>query len=250
VIIKPLLLGTFTPYSIILSVCTALGLFLSWLLAGKDRERFLDSGIILALVILIGSRLSFVIRNFSYYLDNPVEIPQFWLGGLTWPGAVLGAAVGIILVHLIWKEPLGELIDNYLAFFGLLAMGIWLAGWGTQAGYGPPTESWFGIPVKDFFGIMTRRWPLPILGAAISAGLVAGVIFFPLKRTRNPGYRGMLGIAGLVLINGIISFFRVDPAPSLWGIRVESWISVVLFAAALGYLRLIRPKEADETADS
>lgn len=249
-IIKPLLLGTFTPYSIILSTCAALGLFLSWLLAGRDRERFVDSGIILALVILIGSRLSFVIRDLSYFRENPIEIPQFWLGGLTWPGAVLGAAVGITLVHLIWKEPLGELIDNYQAFFGLLAVGIWLAGWGTQNGYGPPAESWIAMPVKDFFGMVTKRWPLSLLGAVISAGWVAGVIFFPLKRNRNPGFRGMLGAAGLILINGVISFFRVDPAPSLWGIRAESWISIVLLAATLGYLRLIRPKDEDETADS
>jgi prolipoprotein diacylglyceryltransferase len=250
VIIKPVLLGTLTPYSILISACAALGLFLSWLLAGRDRERFIDSGIILALVILIGSRLSFVVRDFSYFRENPSEIPQFWLGGLTWPGAVLGAAFGVTLVHLIWKEPWGELIDSYLAFFGLLAVGIWLAGWGSQVGYGPPTESWFGIPVKDFFGVVKERWPLPILGAVISAGWTAVVIFFPLKRNRNPGFRGMLGITGLILINGIVSFFRVDPAPYLWGIRVESWISILLLAAGLGYLQLIRSKDMNEVSDS
>jgi prolipoprotein diacylglyceryltransferase len=210
----------------------------------------MDSGIILALFMLIGSRLSFVLRDLSYFRDQPVEIPQFWLGGLTWPGAVFGAVLGIILVHLIWKEPLGELIDSYLAFFGTLAVGIWLTGWGIQAGYGPPTESWFGIQVKDFFGLVSQRWPLPILGAVISAGWTAGMIFYPLKRNRNPGFRGMLGAAGLILINGVISFFRVDPAPSLLSIRIESWISIILFAATLGYLYLIRPKDVDETSTS
>jgi prolipoprotein diacylglyceryltransferase len=240
------LLGTFTLYAIILSACAALGLFLSWLLEGKEREHHIDGGLILALTILIGSRLSFAVRNFQYFQDHPLEIPQFWLGGLSWPGAILGAAAGILLVHWIWKEPLGELIDSYLAFYGLLAVGLWLAGWGSQSGYGPTTEAWFGIPVKDIFDLVKRRWPLPILGAALSACWTAGVIFFPLKRRRNPGFRGMLGITGLIVCNGIGSFFRVDPAPSLWGYRQESWISVLLFAGTLVYLYLIRLKEENE----
>lgn len=248
-IIKPLLLGTFTPYAILLSACAALGLTLSWLLVGKDREGFIDGGIILTLAILIGSRLSFVAKNFSYFQDYPLELPQFWLGGLSWPGGLLGAVVGMVLVHLIWKEPWGELIDGYLAFFGLLAVGIWLAGWGVQAGYGPVTESWFGVPVKDFFGLVKLRWPLPILGAVLSAGWTAGAIFYPLKRGVNPGFRGLLGATGLIAINGILSFFRVDPAPSLWGLRYESWISLLLLAAALIYFYLTKQKDKNEQVD-
>ncbi|HDD55679.1 MAG TPA: hypothetical protein ENG59_05515 [Chloroflexi bacterium] len=248
-IIQPLLLGTFTPYAIILSACAALGLLLSWLLEGKKYQGHIDGGVVLALIILIGSRLSFVVQNLPYFQEHPSEIPQFWLGGLSWPGAVLGATVGILLVHLVWKEPLGELIDSYLAFYGVLAVGIWLAGWGSQSAYGPTTESWFGIPVKDIFGLVKQRWPLPILGAVLSAGWTAGVIFFPLKRHRNPGFRGMLGTAGLIGFNAIGSFFRVDPAPSLWGYRQESWISVLLFAGTLGYFFLIRPKEENEPLD-
>ena len=248
-IIKPLLLGTFTSYAIILSACAALGLILSWLLAGKDREGFIDSGMILAFSILIGSRLSFVVRNLSYFREIPLEIPQFWLGGLSWPGGLLGAVLGISLIHLIWKEPWGELIDSYLAFYGLLAVGIWLAGWGTQSGYGPITESWFGIPVKDFFGLIKPRWPLPILGAVLSAGWTAGVIFYPLKRGVNPGFRGLLGTVGLILINGTISFFRVDPVPSLWGLRYESWISIVLVVLALAYFYLTMRKDKNEQVE-
>jgi prolipoprotein diacylglyceryltransferase len=247
VIIQPLVLGTFTPYAIILSASAALGIYLSWLVAGRDREGHLDGGIILAVLILIGSRLSYVVRNFSYFQENPLDIPQFWLGGLSWPGALLGAAAGITLVHFIWKEPLGELVDSYLAFYGLLAVGIWLASWGSRSGYGPATESWFGIPVKDIFGMVKQRWPLPILGAGCSAGWTAAVIFFPLKRQLKPGFRGILGITGLILFNGIASFFRVDPAPALWGLRLESWISIFLFIAALVYFYWIRPKDKDES---
>lgn len=245
-IIQPLVLGTFTPYAIILSACGALGIYLSWLLAGRDREGHLDGGILLVLLVLVGSRLSFVIRNLPYFLDNPLEIPQFWLGGLSWPGAILGAAVGLVLVHLIWKEPLGELIDSYLALYGTLAVGIWLLSWGSSTGYGPLTESWFGITVRDIFGMEKKRWPLPLIGAILSAGWTAGVIFIPLKRQLKAGFRGLLGISGLILLNGVISFLRVDPAPNLWGLRVESWISILFFALCLAYFYWSRPKDATD----
>jgi prolipoprotein diacylglyceryltransferase len=250
VIIKPLLLGTFTPYAIILSTSAALGIIVSWLLAGKDRDHLVDGGILLSGLILIGSRLSFVVRNYSYFRENLIEIPQFWLGGLSWLGGALGAAAGIFLIHLIWKEPLGELIDSYLAFLGMITVGTWLAGWGSQAGYGPINESWFGIQVKDIFGLVERRWPLPIVGGVISALWTAGVIFFPFKRGLKPGFRGMAGISGLILINGISSFFRVDPAPLLWGIRYESWISILFIGGTLVYFYLIKRKEKDEKTDS
>jgi hypothetical protein len=125
-----------------------------------------------------------------------------------------------------------------------------VAGWGSQAGYGPITESWFGIQVVDIFGQVERRWPLPIIGGAISAVWTAGVIFFPFRRGVLPGFRGMVGVSGLILINGIISFFRVDPAPILGGVRHESWISMGLMTILLAYFYLGRPKQINESTNT
>ncbi len=231
VITQPLVLGTFTLYAILISGCAGLGLYLSHLLSKQDLPFLIDGGIGLVLVSLLGSRLSFALFNFAYYKDHLLEVPQFWLGGLSWPGAFLGAVLSILLIHWIWKEPPGVLADSYLPLLGTLAVGIWLAGWGTGIGYGPATQAWFGVPVKDVFGETVRRWPFPILGALSSAGWVGGAILFPLKRQSPPGTRGLLGLAGLLAINALISFFRVDPAPRTLGLRWESWISLALLAA-------------------
>ena len=147
----------------------------------------------------------------------------------------MGGGIALLGIHLIWKEPLGELADSYLPLLGTVAVAIWITGWGAGVGYGPRTNAWFGIPVRDIFGITENRWPLPILGAALSAGWIAGLILLPLKKWNvKPGWRATLGIAGIVLMNGIISLFRVDPAPLLWGIRGEAWFSLALLVSFVG----------------
>jgi prolipoprotein diacylglyceryltransferase len=245
VITQPLALGIFTPYAIILSICAALGLLLSKLLNGKDLPHLLDGGLGLVFLSLVGARLSFVLTNLAYYKEHLLEIPQLWLGGLSWPGAILGAVLSVFLIHWIWKEPPGELADSYLPLLGIVTLGVWLVSWGAGISYGPSTNAWFGIPVRDIFGMTEKHWPLPILGGFLSGAWVAGVIFFPLKRQRLAGTRAILGLAGVIAINGLLSFFRVDPAPALLGLRLETWICLLLLTAAGAAYYLLTRQEAD-----
>ena len=164
-------------------------------------------------------------------------MPQIWLGGLSWPGALMGAGIALLAIHLIWKEPLAELADSYLPLVGTVAVAIWMNGWGAGVGYGPRTNGWFGIPVRDLFGVIDNRWPLPILGAVLSAGWITGLVLLPLKQWNvKPGWKAVLGITGIVVINGVISLFRVDPAPLLWGIRGEAWFSIALLVCIAGII--------------
>lgn len=244
-------LGTFTLYGILLSCCAALGLFLSDLLDNSDLPHLIDGGLVMVAVSLLGSRLSYMLVNFSYYQTHWLEIPQIWLGGLSWPGALLGAALSIFLIHWIWKQPAGELADSFLPLLGVLVVGIWLTGWGAGIGYGPRTDAWFGIPAANLLGSIERRWPLPVFGAILSGAWTAIVILFPLKRQRSPGTRGLLGVFGLLVVNAVISFFRVDPVPRLLGLRMESWISILaLIAAGIGLYFLTKNWAHYEPSDS
>lgn len=229
-ITQPLFLGLVSLYSILLTSSAVIGLGISAWMIGERKEFYLDAGIGLLFVTLLGARLGYVIRNLAYFTNYAPQIPQIWLGGISWPGALIGAGAAIVGIHKIWKEPLGELVDSYLPLLGIVTFAIWLTGWGAGIGYGPITDAWFGIPVQDIFGITENRWPLPILGAALSGGWIAGLVLIPLNRWRpKPGCRGILGITGIVLINGVVSLFRVDPAPILWGLRWETWFSLLVF---------------------
>ena len=249
-ITQPLFLGTFSLYAIILSGIAALGLFLSWWLAEDKRVFILDAGLGIIFGSLLGARTGFVLRNLAHFLDHPGRMPQFWLGGLTWPGALIGAGLTFVGIHLIWKEPLGELADQYLPLMGVTAVGAWLLSWGTGIGYGPEVEAWYGIMVQDLYGYSLIRWPLPILAALLSGGWIAGVILFPIKRQRDPGFRALVGMAGIIAINGVISFFKVDPAPVLWGLRWESWFSLIVLIIIVIYFLITRNDESNEGSNS
>jgi prolipoprotein diacylglyceryltransferase len=241
-ITQPLLGGFLTPYSMIFSLCAAGGLVLSIWLSKEDKFLLLDAGLGALILSLIGARTGFVLRNLSYFRINPVEIPQLWLGGLSWPGALIGFALALVSIHLIWKEPLGEMADSFLPLLGLMVLAAWLMGWGSGVGYGFETSAWYGIPVRDILGLVSKRWPLPILGAVFSGGWIIGTILFPLKRARKPGFRAVLVIAGLTGINLSLSFFREDPAPQFLSLRWESWFSIAFLVCTLVFIFTQREK--------
>ncbi|MCD4801984.1 MAG: prolipoprotein diacylglyceryl transferase [Anaerolineales bacterium] len=249
-ITQPFILDIFPLYSIILTCSAALGLGLSAWMAAERKRFIVDAGIGLIFVSLLGARIGYVFLNFSFFRNHASQIPQIWLGGLSWPGALMGAGAALLGIHLIWKEPLGELADSYLPLVGTVAAAIWMTGWGAGVGYGPRTSAWFGIPVRDLFGVVENRWPLPILGTVLSAGWITGLILLPLKQWNvKPGWRAVLGFIGIVVINGIISVFRVDPSPLLWGLRGETWFSIALMVCIVGIILNQRNSTNDEKTE-
>lgn len=52
-----------------------------------------------ALGVVLGGRFGFVLfYNLPYYLAHPLEIPQVWLGGMSFHGGLVGAAIAVMLL--------------------------------------------------------------------------------------------------------------------------------------------------------
>ena len=95
-----------------------LGFIASYLLVKKqirdykfDRlaAHFENLNIILIIAIILGGRLGYVLfYNLPYYLENPLEIPATWSGGMSFHGATIGMlAAGVLFCRIkrisFWK---------------------------------------------------------------------------------------------------------------------------------------------------
>ena len=90
------------------SLAYIFGILIGWWVAKKiiffkienkiiifDLKRFDDLISYIIISIILGGRIGYVIfYNFSYYLNNPMDILKIWEGGMSFHGALIGIIVG------------------------------------------------------------------------------------------------------------------------------------------------------------
>ncbi len=133
--------------------------------------------------VILGGRLGYVFfYNFSYYIQNPIQILQTWHGGMSFHGGALGCLIATML--FAWKKnlPIWQLSDKLAVvvpiglFFGRIANFI------NGELYGRPTDLPWGMvfPTADEL----PRHPSQLYEAGLE-GLVLFIILWMMAR-RNP----------------------------------------------------------------
>jgi len=74
----------------------------------KDMENIL---IVVFIMAIIGTRLYYVLFNWSYYSKNLLDIFAVWKGGLAIHGGVIGGFIGAIIAHRYYKIPVLFIVD-------------------------------------------------------------------------------------------------------------------------------------------
>lgn len=127
-------------YSIFIFIGMLVACFLIYKEAKKRgiEEDFLVNLTFNTIIIgIIGARLYYVLFNFSYYLDNPVEIFQIWNGGLAIHGGIIAGLLFIIYYCKKHEVNLWKILD--IIVVGLIiaqAIGRWGNFFNSEA-YGP-----------------------------------------------------------------------------------------------------------------
>jgi phosphatidylglycerol:prolipoprotein diacylglycerol transferase len=205
-------------YGISYGVGLLLGIWILTML-NKKRPIFKDNGQIFDLAfwvfilgVIVGGRLGYVLfYNLPYFLENPLEIPAIWQGGMSFHGGLIASfAVGYFFCkkHKIRFLNLADLV----VIPGALALTFTrIANFINQELIGRPIESlnwqWLGVDFGD--GIL--RYPSQLFqsGTALLLFLILLLIF-----ARKPA-RGILTFSYLAfygLFRIIIEFFRApDP---------------------------------------
>jgi phosphatidylglycerol---prolipoprotein diacylglyceryl transferase len=221
-------------FAIVLGLGAALGL----LRVSRQRSgQWLDAGLLVLLGALLGARLGYVLVHLPYYAAHPAEILALKAGGLSANGAVLGWGLGLALAALIFRVRFLRLADWLYPLLPPLAVTGFLASWLAGVAYGPqlPAGTWWGIPAPDESGLAALRWPLQ------PAAALALLVFYWLMEQlillpRPSGWLFSLAASWYIVIDLVVSLLRADPQPAWGALRLATLGDLVALIFSLGLL--------------
>lgn len=96
------------------------GIIIYWQAKKKNLDSHKAKCLILVTITsgLIGSRLGYVLLNFTSYQKDLLKIFQFWKGGFSWQGGFIVAFLTILPILKNDKEKIGKWLD--IIIFGML----------------------------------------------------------------------------------------------------------------------------------
>ena len=209
--------------------------------------------------VIIGGRLGYVLfYNFEMYAANPLEIFNFFHGGMSFHGGFVGALLAGIVAAKIIKMPYLTLVD--LAVIGVplgLIFGR-VANFINGELWGAPTGLPWGVIFGGIAG-MEPRHPSQLYEALLE-GVLLFIVLFALARKTPPRPRGtFFGVfmLGYGICRFLIEFVRQPDAQLgyLWGgwLTMGQVLSLPLVIAGVALLvyafKTRRPQEGPKSLD-
>lgn len=112
---------------------------------GVPSQQVMDMAFVMIVWAIIGSRLFYVLINFSYYKAHPLDIIKIWQGGLVFSGGLVATAAAMwwhLRRHRLAFWSTGDLWAPSLALGQAIGrFGCFMAG----CCYGRPTGSSWGV---------------------------------------------------------------------------------------------------------
>lgn len=202
---------------------------------------------------VIGGRLYHVVTDWELFSGHPERIVQIWKGGLgIWGGIFLGVVVGIwegrrrgistaaLLTCVAPALPLAQ------------SIGRW-GNWFNQELFGRPTTLPWGLEVSEFH---TRQAGYPVgtlfhptfLYESLACLALCGLLLLIDKVEKRPGFLFAYYTAGYTLFRFFNEGLRIDPAHSAGGLRLNQWVSIVVFVISVAVLLKPQRRQSDLTA--
>jgi len=212
-------IGRFTlrSYTLLLDLGLLAGLFIFYWRARRRAsrpDRWLDAALVGLAAGVLGARLGYVAAHWPYFQDHQGQILKFWLGGLSWHGALIGTLVGLALFCRLRKLRFWRLADELALVAPLVGAAAWMGCLLAGCAYGRELAQphWLAADLPDLFGVWALRLNTQLLAAGWSL-IVAGVLWGGQRRRLPAGLTCGLFLllygAGLACIDP----FRGDAVP-------------------------------------
>lgn len=227
---------------------------------GGDPNVVVDAALVALPSGIIGARLYHVITDYDQYFCstcNPVDAFKITNGGLgIWGGILLGS-LAVALLFKIRSIPLGPFADAVAPGI-ILAQAIGrLGNWFNQEIYGSPTTVPWALDIYYRVNEDQRYAPLTghSTGQIIASVhptflyemlwnlLVFGLLLWAEKHWKMKGGQVFaLYVAGYTFGRFWIELMRADAATRVFGLRINTIVSAVVFVTAVIILAILRKR--------
>ena len=257
------------------AVCIIVGIIVAcfwgerrWKARGGEPGVVLDVAIWAVPFGIIGGRIYHVLTDsWRYFGDgkNPIDALKIWDGGLGIWGAVAFGAVGALIgLRSVGIRAVGAFADS-IAPPIILAQGIGrLGNYFNQELFGAETDLPWGLEIYRRFNestgtygqhqgtstgeVLTVVHPT-FLYELLWCVLVAVIlVVFDRKFRLGHGHVFALYVALYCLGRFVVELMRTDDATMVFGLRINTIVSAVVFLAALAYVALKRPRHREDPA--
>ncbi|RNE49759.1 prolipoprotein diacylglyceryl transferase [Corynebacterium alimapuense] len=263
-------------YALCIMVGILAGLWLThrrYVRRGGNPDMVWDAAIVAIPAGIIGGRIYHVITdNEKYFCDtcNPVDALKITNGGLGIWGAVILGSLAVWVLFRYRKVPLGPFADAVAPGI-ILGQAIGrLGNWFNQEIYGRPTDlPWaldifYRVDESGAFAPVTGRSTGEIIASVHPTFLyellwnllICGLLLWADRRFRlGHGRVFALYVAGYTLGRFWIELMRDDAATMIFDQRVNTWVSLFAFIAAVIIFFLLpkgreTPEEVNPHRDS
>lgn len=247
------------------ALCIILGIALAlWIGERRWRARGGSAGEVMDVAVwavpfgIIGGRLYHVVTSPESYLGSggdPIDALKIWQGGLGIWGAVALGGLGAWIGCRRKGIPLPPFADALAPGIAVAqAVGRW-GNWFNQELFGRPTDLPWGLEIdvahrpSGYLDVQT--FEPTFLYESLWLLLVAAVVVWADRRWRlGHGRVFALYVALYCLGRFGIELMRIDPANEIFGVRINVWVSVLVFTGAVVYFVMsLRRKPGRESTD-
>lgn len=195
---------------------------------------------------VVGARIYHVVTDWDRFSGDLGATIQIWKGGLgIWGGIFLGTIVGVAVARRRGLAPAAVLtaVAPGLAF--AQAIGRW-GNWFNQELFGRATSLPWALRVSDDtalragFEAGTTFHPTFLYESLLCAALGFGLIVLDRRVPMKPGRLFAFYVAGYTAFRFFVEGLRIDPAHYAGGLRLNQWVSLVVFACAVAVIVAMR----------
>lgn len=233
------------------ALCIAIGVIVGVVIADRRmRARGAPAGTAADIATIavpfgiVGARLYHVITTPDPYFGkggHPIEALYIWRGGLGIWGAIAGGFLGAVFVLRRRKIPITIAADAFAPALAVAqAIGRW-GNWFNQELYGRPTTLPWAVRIDPAHRVegydRFATYQPTFLYESIWCLGVAALCIWADKRFRMGGGRVFaLYVAAYTAGRAWIEALRIDTAHRFLGLRLNDYVSIVVFLLAVAYL--------------